>query len=167
MRKIRTDMILLSLSACGFTLMAFSFVLMPFKSVGILPGMLFWGGLLIGSILQFVLEGRRRAFFKKYEVAIEKMQKPKNGLLSFGSNKEARIADYAMAISFVLTVLTYAVTEGAGFLCYVLIATTVLSFCLHCILNGRIYFHANHQTRVRQVLEQRRENNQDEERENE
>lgn len=161
MRKNRTDIILLALSLCGFSFMSCSFVLMPFEGIGILPGALFWGGLLLGGVLQVVLEGRRRAFFKKYNVKREKMQKPRNGLLSFGSNKGARIADNTMVISLIVTVLTFIFTKGSGFLCYVFIATTIFSFCLHCILNGRVYFHANNQTKIRQVLEQKKANSQD------
>lgn len=160
MRNNQTDRILLGISLCGFTFMSCSFIFMPFESVGILPGLLFWGGLLIGGGFQVVLEIRRRAFFRSFNVKREKMQKPRNGLLSFGSNKWARIADNAMIICFVATLLAFILSKGSGLLCYVFIAATLLSFCLHCILNGRIYFHANNQTKIRQVLEQKKANTQ-------
>lgn len=161
MRNNRTDIILLVISLCGFSFMSFSFVLMPFEGIGNLPGALFWGGLLFGCAFQIVLERRRRTFFRKYNVKREKMQKPRNGLLSFGSNKKARIADNAMVISLIVTVLTFIFTNGSGFLCFVFIATTIFFFCLHCILNGRIYFHAYNQTRIQHVLEQKKANSQD------
>lgn len=156
MRKNQTDRILLIISLCGFALMSCSFLLMPLESVGILPGLLFWGGLLIGGIFQIILEIRRRSFFKAYHVKREKMQKPRNGLFSFGSNRLAMIADYAVMVSAALMALSLILTKGTGFLCYVFITTTLLAFCLHCILNGRIYFHVNNQNRIRQVLEQKK-----------
>lgn len=157
MKNRNTDRVLLTISVVGFLLMACSFVLMPIDSMGIIPGILFWGGLLIGVALQISLEIRRRAFFARYKVKREKMQKPRNGLLTFGSNKTARIVDYAMIVSAVILVLVFVITKGLGFLCYVFIATTLFTFCLHCIVNGRIYFHANNQTKVRQVLESKKE----------
>lgn len=155
MRKKQMDWIILAISVCGFVIMSCSFIIMPFENVGILPGLLFWAGLLVGCILQVVLEIHRRAFFKKLNVKREKAQKPRNGLLSFGSNKWASIADGAMIIGLVATVLAFIFTKGLGYICYVLIAITVLSFCLHCILNGRNYFHLNNQAKIRQALEQK------------
>lgn len=136
--------------------MSASFLLMPIESINILPGLLFWLGLGFGIALQIVLEIRRRAFFKAYAVKREKMQKPKNGLLSFGSNATAIIADRSMVISIVTMILAFVFTKGYGYICYVFIATTVFSFCMHCVLNGRIYFHAKNQLKVRQVLEQKK-----------
>lgn len=89
------------------------------------------------------------------------MQKPRNGLLSFNSNQIAAIVDKIMIISFAAMILAFIFTKGYGFVCYLLIATTVFSFCLHCILNGRIYFHAKNQIKVRQVLEQKKANSTD------
>lgn len=138
--------------------MSVSFLLMPIEAMKFTPGLLFWLGLIIGIMLQIVLEVRRRAFFKSYKVKREKMQKPRNGLLSFNSNQIAAIVDKIMIISFASMILAFIITKGYGFVCYLLIATTVFSFCLHCILNGRIYFHAKNQIKVRQVLEQKKAN---------
>ena len=156
MRQRQIDRILLGTSVGSFLLMSASFLLMPIESITIIPGLLFWIGLVLGITLQIVLEMRRRAFFKSYSVNRGKMQKPKNGLLSFGSNALAIIADRSMVISFVAMVLTFVFTKGYGYICYVFIATTIFSFCMHCVLNGRIYFHAKNQIKVRQVLEQKK-----------
>ena len=161
MKQKRTDRVLLSISAGGFLLMSLSFLLMPATALGILPGLLFWLGLITGIALQILLERRRRAFFADYRVRREKMQKPKNGLLTFGSNPEAKIVDHTMGISFMATVLAFILTKGYGYVCYVFIATTLASFCLHCITNGRIYFHVKNKDKVRQVLEQKKANSKD------
>lgn len=161
MKQRQTDCILLGISLSGFLLMSISFVLMPIEAMNIVPGLLFWCGLAIGGALQIVLEIRRRAFFASYKVKREKMQKPRNGLLSFGSNRAAVIVDRIMVLSLIATILAFIFTKGYGFVCYILIATTIFSFCLHCILNGRIYFHAKNQIKVRQVLEQKKANSTD------
>ena len=156
MRQRQLDRILLGISVGSFLLMSASFLLMPIESITIIPGLLFWIGLVLGITLQIVLEMRRRAFFKSYSVNRGKMQKPKNGLLSFGSNALAIIADRSMVISFVAMILAFVFTKGYGYICYVFIAITIFSFCMHCVLNGRIYFHAKNQIKVRQVLEQKK-----------
>lgn len=161
MKQRQIDRILLGISVGGFLIMSVSFLVMPIESITILPGLLFWLGLVLGIGLQIVLEVRRRAFFKSYVVRREKMQKPKNGFLSFGSNAVAIIADRSMIISFVAMILAFVFTKGYGYVCYVFIATTVFSFCMHCVLNGRIYFHAKNQLKVRQVLEQKKANSTD------
>lgn len=161
MKQRQMDRMLLGISVICFLLMSISFLLMPIESISILPGVLFWIGLVAGIGLQIALEVRRRAFFKSYAVKREKMQKPKNGLLSFGSNSLAIIADRFMIVSFAVMILAFVITKGYGYICYVFIATTIFSFCMHCVLNGRIYFHAKNQLKVRQVLEQKKANSTD------
>lgn len=156
MKQGKTDRVFLSISMGGFLLMSVSFLLMPIESLNLLPGLLFWGGLIAGVTFQIILEARRRAFFARYNVKREKMQKPQNGFLTFGSNQIALIADYIFIGSVIATVLAFLFTKGSGYLCYVCIAIMLFSFCLHCIFNGRNYFHANNQKKVRQVLEQKK-----------
>ena len=155
MKQRRTDRTLLGISVGGYLLMSVSFLLLPFQVV---PGIFFWGGLAVGTVLQILLEVRRRAFFAAYKVNRKKMQKPRVGLLCFGSNRSASIADGVMVVSLVAMTVTLIITKGFGYICNVFIAVTVASFCLHCVLNGRIYFHAKNQLKVRQVLENKKVN---------
>ena len=161
MKQRKIDRILLGISVGCFLLMSVSFLLMPIASATVVPGFLFWLGLLLGVVLQFLLEARRRAFFKSYAVNRKKMQKPRCGLLSFGSNAPALVADRSLAISLIGMIAAFVITKGYGYLCYVFIATTMFSFCMHCVLNGRIYFHVKNQIKVRQVLEQKKVNSTD------
>ena len=156
MKQRKIDRTLLGVSVGGFLLMSLSFLMMPLASAAVIPGLMFWLGLAIGVALQIVLEVRRREFFKAYSVKREKMQKPRNGLLSFGSNKPEKIADIATAVSVLAMILAFVFTKGYGYICYVFITAAVFSFCMHCILNGRIYFHAKNQLKIRQVLEQKK-----------
>lgn len=158
MKQNKADYILLSLSIGGFLLLAISFPLMPLETMGIIPGMLFWSGLSIGVVCQIVLEARRRALLAKYKVKRETMQKPRNGFLSFCSNRIAMVADMILVISAIVTVAVFVITKGAGYLCYVSLAVLVFSLCLHCIFNGRNYVFIKNQTKVRKVLEQKEVN---------
>lgn len=158
MKRRRTDRILLGISIGCFLIMSVSFLLMPIEAIPMIPGLLFWLGLILGVAFQIVLEARRRAFFKSYEVNRKNMQKPRNGLLTFGSDVAATIADRAMIICLVAMILVFVFTKGYGYICYVFITATLFSFCMHCVLNGRIYFHAKNQLKVRQVLEQKKAN---------
>ena len=154
MKNSNIDRMLLGVSIVGYLAMSASFMLMPVEALGIVPGIVFWAGLLIGTGMQMLLEKRRRAFFAAYGIGREKVQKPRNGLLTFASNKAAMIADGAFVCSMIAAILAFVLTKGAGYICYVCITAAASSFCLHCIFNGRIYFHINNQSKVRQALEQ-------------
>ena len=158
MKQYKADRLLLGISIVGFAALALSFVLMPVEGLGFVPGMLFWGGLLIGVVLQVILEARRRSLFAMFNVKRETMQKVRNGLLSFRSNSLASVADVFLIISAVATILAFILTKGIGYVCYVCLSLLVFSFCMHCILNGRIYIFVKNQKKVRQVLEQKKAN---------
>lgn len=157
MKTMDKNKLLLYASIGGYFLMSISFVLMPIDALKILPGLLFWGGLLVGAALQIVLEIRRRSFFKQYKAKRTNMQKPGFGLLTFCSNQEGRIVDYTMAGGLVATVLALLLTKGYGKICYLFIAITLYAFCLHCVFNGRIYFYVTNKDKVQQMLEQKRD----------
>lgn len=156
MTKKQTDKLLLCLSIGAFALMSISFLLMPIDEIGRTPGALFWVGLLLGILFQVILETRRRSFFAKYRVNPRKMQKPRNGLLTFSSNKYAKVVDRILVVSMVCTFLAFIITKGTGYVCFVFISISIMALCMHCILNGRIFFHVMNQTKVQQVLEQKK-----------
>lgn len=144
---------LLRISIGGFLVMSFSFLLMPVLVLGILPGLLFWIGLMLGGTSQLLLEIQRRKFFAAHNVDRRKMQKPHSGLLTFGSNRYARMTDLAFGVCLVLSVVVFSITKGFGYICYICISLTVFTFCMHCVLNGRNYFHVMHRDTVQKVVE--------------
>lgn len=154
----KMDRFLLTSAFCLFLTMSVSFSLMPFDILGILPGCLFWVGLLTGSAMMMVLEGRRRRLFKRYGIDRRKMQKPRCGLLTVGSNPIAVASDILMAVSVAGLVLSILISKGRAYVCYVFISATSFFLSLHCILNGRNYFHVKNQNKIRQVLEQKKVN---------
>lgn len=156
MNRKQIDTLLLRLSISGFGIMSVSFLLMPIEAVSILAGGIFWIGLLIGLILQVVLEMRRRDFFARYRVRIQQMQRKRNGLITFGANKMAKIADGVLATSVICLALSFWLTRGTSYLCYILITIATFSLCMHCVLNGRIYFHVINQTKIQRALEKKK-----------
>lgn len=148
------------LSIGGFLMLSLSFIAMPLvralpggKPV-ILPGLMFWLGLVLGITGQVALEQYRRRFFARRGVNRKRYQKPRCGALSFFSNKEAMIVDWALPFCIVGMVLSYILAHQIDNLCYLFTALTVFCFSMHCVLNGRNYLFVHNQNRVRQVLEQ-------------
>ncbi len=158
MKQGQTDRVFLSISLIGFILMSISVLLVPIEHMRVLPGLLFWSGLLLGVVFQIVLESRRKAFFARYRVNRKKMQKPRNGLLTFASNKVASVVDNSLIVSIVATIIAIISTKGSGYICYICIAAVLLTFSFHCVLNGRNYFHVQNIDKIRQVLEQKKVN---------
>ena len=158
MERNHKDMALLGGSVAGFAILSLSFLLMPLDTMTILSGALFWAGLLAGAGIQIALSARRKALFRKYNVNCKTMQKPRNGLLSFASNKIALVADIVCAVSIIATVLSFVLTNGTGYMCYVSLAMLVFSFSAHCIFNGRIYFYIQNREKICQALEQKKAN---------
>ena len=156
MKHRSMDRFLLGTSIGGFGLMSGSFLLMPFQAVRNIPGLLFWLGLAVGLIFQLLLGARRKAFLREMDNSQEKMKKSRIGILTFGSNREAIIADNAMVISLAATVLAFVLTKGYGAICYVCIAAAAFSFCMHCVLNGRNYFHLRNKIKFRQLSGQKK-----------
>ena len=154
--KDQTGAMILLVSICSFLTTTVSMLLMSTDISDILLGSLFWGGLLVGVVSQIVLEIRRRSLFRYYNVPRQKMQKPRNGLLTFCSNREAMIADLICGASLIATVLAILITKGTAYICAVCIGILLFSFCMHCILNGRNYFHINNYGKIRQTLESKK-----------
>lgn len=146
MQRKSVDVILFALSVFGFLLMSVSFVLMPLDLGGegqrlltLLPGTMFWCGLVIGLLFSVILMIKRRKWLKTDQAQHGQPSKKRIGLLSFFQNIPAGIADCLCAASIIGLTATLILTNSTGYVCYVFIALLVFTFCMHCILNGKIY----------------------------
>lgn len=135
MGKGKTDSVLLGISIVGCLTIMAGLLLMPVASLHILPGVLVWTGLAINMGTQIALAVHYRAYRRHHG----KTRKRLIGLLEFFSNGWAAAADVLLAVSLVSTVIVMIWKKGYGVLCFVLLAVTVFAFCMHCILNGKIY----------------------------
>ena len=143
---------LLSISIACFLLFSVSFLLMPVKDLGIIPGLMFWFGLTLAIISQILLELRRRSFFAAHNVDRRILQKPHCGMLTFFANHHARMMDISFLVALSFSIAIFGITKGFGYICNVCISISVFTFCMHCVLNGRNYFHAkNYDTVLKAV----------------
>lgn len=152
MTEKRMDNLLLGICITGFGLLSVSFLTMSADTLGNLPGLLFWLGLLLGIASQITMEGRRRKFMRSHGLDRRKMQRPRCGALTFSASAMAKVFDVACAVGLVVAVLVFAVTQGLGFACYGAVAWTVFSFCMHCVLNGRNYFFITHREKITRAV---------------
>lgn len=106
-----------------------------YKGILITFGILFWLG--------FVLE---QVFFwkanKVMKIAIRKEKchlEDRLGIISFFAYIEAIITDTVFIVSLIAFIICMIVGIGEQLIQYILICLIVLSFRLHCFLNGRNY----------------------------
>ena len=146
MKRKKVDIIWLIISVACFLLVSISILLMPIVSttnpetLGIMryvPGLMFWIFLAGGIITQIVLAVRRRKWFTLSG------KDPKTGerigLISFFACPLAGFFDVIAAVSLVCFAVSIFIS--GGYLALVFMAVLVFSFSMHCILNGKIYYH--------------------------
>ncbi len=145
--KMKNDL-WLGISIFGFLAMSVSFVLMPLESAiqvnnvsiyVLIAGLVFWVSLVIGIVGQAMLTWRRNRWHKKNPKKRCRLQR-RIGLITFFSNFLALIADVLCGISLIALIVLLMVTNGAGFICYILLALFTFAFSMHCILNGKNYY---------------------------
>lgn len=140
MSKRMTGKRLLILSLAGFLCTALSFPLMPnMREEGllqVLPGLLFWAGLLLGIGSQISLSAQRKHWAEKEPERGGEIQKRLPGALCFFQNTEGKISDIALAISVTGLAVCFAARVD-GLFVFLFMGLTFFSFCTHCIYNGK------------------------------
>lgn len=146
MEQKKIDVIWVIVSIGSFALMSASFLLMPldrtvevYDALDIIPGVMFWLFLILGITGQILLTIRRKRFFETDRRKRTQARKGRVGLLSVFKNTPAIVADVGFVISLVAFVIATKVTNGIGYICYILLAVCTFTFCSHCIFNGKIY----------------------------
>ncbi len=140
--NVNKSKILLLLSVICFLLMSVDFLIMPIGNnieknmrwFEILTGILFWLPLIAGVVLQIIISFDYRKNINK-DVTDNKLF----GAISFFKNKIAVIFDVLSVISLVVLIVMLIFTSATSYFCYILISLFAFSFCMHCILNGKIY----------------------------
>lgn len=150
----KKEIILLYVSIGCFFLMSVSFLLMPidFATRGsqifnLLIGIMFWTFLVAGLVIQFILNKIRKNWFIRNRIRSSQFRS-KVGLISFVRNLPACIADGILAVSLIGLIISVIATNGIGYVCYIFMALLVFSFCMHCILNGKIYYFITNQDNI-------------------
>lgn len=138
MKNRKTDRALLGISTGGFMVMSASLLLLPLDMTALVSS-LFWGGLLLGAVFQIILAARRKTYLSEQGSPAGKKKKAHIGLITFGANVAAWVADILLVCSVIATVVIYLITKGYGYICCVCLTLVLATFSLHCILNGRIF----------------------------
>lgn len=166
MNRKQVDSIWMGISILFFLLLAISFLLMPLGGESptdnisvytLIAGLVFWISIIMGIVTQCVLSHRRKTWYVIHRIRkVRSTQKV--GLISFFKNAYAVVADVAMIASLIGLIFAMIVTKGTGYICYVLVSLFVFSFSMHCILNGKIYYHVINQNKMLQAIEKERAN---------
>lgn len=140
MKRKQIGKLLMGISIGGFFVMSASFCLMAVSALRILPGLLCWGGLLIGGVFQLLTGHWRRQYCRTHPPEERKIQHRRCGLLTFAASLPGKVADFGLLTCLIAGILIFCITGGFGFICNLSMSATVFAFCMHCVLNGRSYF---------------------------
>lgn len=161
MRRRKKDIILLCVSICSFFVMALSILIMPIETDNIEPrtlniiiGSMFWGFLIIGVTIQIILAQRRKSWIRKNHLRRNRsFLNSKVGIISFAQNLFGCIADVTLGLSLIVLIVALVLTNSAGYACYISLSIFVIAFCLHCILNGKIFYYVQNQDKILSKIE--------------
>lgn len=142
----KRDSIWVGVSITGFLILSTSFLLMGAydnEMITMVAGIMFWLGLLLGVLFQILLATHIRKTTVKNRTCRGTKRRAMIGIFSLFSNPVAIIFDLLMVVSLAGLIISIISTGGMEYICYVFLATTVFTFCMHCIFNGRIYFYVS------------------------
>lgn len=166
MSRKQVDTIWLGLSIFFFLMFSVSFLLMPLGSetptenisaYTMVAGLMFWISIIMGIVTQCVLAHRRRSWYVIHRIRKVRATQ-KFGVISFFKNSYATVADAVTILSLIGLVIAMIATQGTGYICYVLVSLFVFSFSMHCILNGKVFYHIINQNKMLQAIEKERAN---------
>lgn len=105
-------------------------------------GLVFWIFLLAGIVLQIILSIKTSKWIAKNRRVIRLNKKDRRiGIVSFFKNTPGVISDIALVLSIIALVVSYYITGGVSIVCYVSLSVVFLSFCTHCIFNGKNFYY--------------------------
>lgn len=105
------------------------------KEILIAFGLVFW----IGLILEQVLFWRANRLMRIAITKDRRRIRGKPGIISLSTYMEGLVVDAVFIISLIAFIICIAFGLGESLMQYIFICLMVLSFRLHCFLNGRNY----------------------------
>lgn len=154
MRNKKNELTLLSISIASFLLLSLTFVIMPLDNLVDIPGFeillgtMLWLFLLLGILTQVFLAIKRKNWIARNKAQISTFNKKRIGIFSFAQNPPAIITDVICVLSIIALGVGMYLTNCKGYVCYIFMAIFVFSFCMHCILNGKIYDYVTKQNKI-------------------
>lgn len=108
------------------------------KTLAYIIAFLFWISIIFEIVLVRLSDKERRKSGKRFYIRRKINQSP-IGMFSFFKNKEAIVVDIIFIISIVSIVIIICMHAKASWIIISVVSIFILSFNLHCILNGRNY----------------------------
>ena len=99
MKNKKTEALLLGLSLLCYFAMSLTFLFMPLEKDTFVSGIVFWTGLVGGSVMQIMLNAQRKDFFRKNNISYKNTKKSRAGIARFFTNRPAKIADVSFCVS--------------------------------------------------------------------
>ncbi len=119
------------------------------SKLGTICASCFWTFMLLGIIIQIILSCFVKRWGKSNERAIkEKNQNLRIGLISFFKNVYGIISDVLFVIALTTLIISYYVSSGFSWVCYISLFLTVFSFCVHCVCNGKNFYYIINQNEI-------------------
>lgn len=110
------------------------------KIAAYLVAVIFWLSLIFEIVFVYISSKKRRKMEKEKHFHRSGKEMPKRiGLVSFLKNFEASVVDIALFIIAIIVVILTWTQGGNEWLNIIFISLLILSFNLHCILNGKNY----------------------------
>ena len=130
--------------SASFLLMPLDLITSSVRRSSLVAGILFWVSLAATLITAGWLARIYRRWRSKLPDAVSSGLPKLPGIIRFFRNPLALAADIVMLISLIGLIASLIATDASGYICYIFIALFVFSFCMHCMLNGKIYYSLTH-----------------------
>lgn len=142
---MKKDITLMKLVFISLFVSSFSVILSVFADykasdfrivLGYIGAVLFWICLIIGYVLLWMISKHRKEFERTNKPAHRFKKSKKPGIIRFLSNKYAMIADVAMVVSLIVTLVFIFIPSLNQNVAVVFVACLIFSVHMHSILNG-------------------------------
>lgn len=151
---LKKDIFLMKLVVVSLFISSFSLLLSFFGSysgnvfnfiMALMTGILFWIGLIVGYVFLVIVNSHRNRTEKKDTdgMSKSKKQKTKPGIICFLSNKYAAVADVAMVLFLVLSLVFLFIPSLSQGIALVFVSFFLFSLHMHCIFNGVNFRYIN------------------------
>lgn len=147
---MKKDNLLFRICCAMFGISAFSILLSFFGDYNgnqsavffaVMTGVLFWGGLILGVVLLFILNNHRKK--NKHFRDVGRTGNQRFGALSFFSNKTAAVFDIAMVVLLILVVISMFIPLMNQGITLALFAFFLFSVYMHSLFNGVNFTYIN------------------------
>ena len=143
------NIILLVISFISYLIVASSLFVMFFieinsgirsSIINLACGATFWLFLIVGTVLQVSVSINVKRWYERRRLYRSRFRKSRVGLLSVFSNIPAVISDVILGASLV-TFIVFMLINPSSIYAYISFSVLFLSFCAHCIFNGKNYYY--------------------------